>query len=260
MKCKQIYEIANSLAPFSLSEEYIKKLGYHDNSGIILDCGEEIRGIVFSLDLSKAAVSAAKNAGANCIFTHHPAIWKGVMKLEEGGNADNILTCIREKISVLSAHLNLDAAPGGIDESLMKGLGGEKPLAVYEELTGGGYGRVYTVERSTLEEFVERAKDTFSTDRVISYGSKKVRKVASFCGGGFEEGSLAFAIEKGVDTIVSSDAKHHLIAEAVERGLNVVLLTHYAAENYGFLRFAARMKSELRGSVPVYSFTDARLI
>ena len=260
MKCRQIYEIADKIAPFALSEEYVSRLGYHDNSGIILDCGEEIGGVVFSLDLSKAAISAAKNAGANLIFTHHPAIWNGVMKLEEGGNAENILACIREKISVISAHLNLDAAPGGIDESLMKGLGGEKPSALFEELSGGAYGRVYTVEKCTLEEFVENAKKTFSTTRIVSYGNKKVRKVASFCGGGFEEKSLAFALEKGADTLVSSDGKHHLVQEAVEKGLNVVLLTHYASENYGFLRFAGRMKTELRGSVPVYSFTDARFI
>lgn len=260
MRCKQIYEIADKLAPFSLSEEYIQKLGCHDNSGIILDCGEEIEGIVFSLDLSKAAIAAAKKAGANCIFTHHPAIWNGVMKFEEGGGADNILACIRERISALSAHLNLDAAPGGIDESLMKGLGGEKPLAVFEELTGGAYGRLYAVEKCTLEEFVGNAKKTFSTDRIVSYGNKKVRKVASFCGGGFEPKALAFALKNGADTIVSSDGKHHLVAEAVEKGLNVVLLTHYASENYGFLRFAGRMKAELKGRVPVYSFTDARLI
>lgn len=260
MTCKQLYEIADKIAPFSISEEYIQKLGHHDNSGIMLDCGEPIKGVVFSLDLSQAAIAAAKKAGANCIFTHHPAIWNGIMKLEEGTGADNLLTCIRERISVLSAHLNLDAAPGGIDESLMKGLGGEIPLAIYEEVAGGAYGRAYTVEKSTLEEFVAEAKRTFGTDRIVSYGGKNVRKVASFCGGGFEPKSIAFALKKGADTIVSSDGKHHLVQEAVESGLNVVLLTHYASENYGFLRFAGRMKAELKGSVPVYSFTDARLI
>ncbi len=260
MRCKHILEIANKIAPFSLSEEYISRLGYHDNSGIILDCGEEISGVVFSLDLSKAAIAAAKKAGANLIFTHHPAIWDGVMKLEEGGSADTVVACIREHISVISAHLNLDAAPGGIDECLMKGLGGETALKTFEELTGGAYGRVYEVVRCSLEEFIALAKETFSTERILGYGNKKVRKVASFCGGGFTPGALDFAVRNGADTIVSSDAKHHLIAEAVERGLNVVLLTHYAAENYGFLRFAGRMKAELKGSVPVYSFTDARLI
>ena len=123
MTCKQLYEIADKIAPFSISEEYIQKLGHRDNSGIMLDCGEPIKGVVFSLDLSQAAIAAAKKAGANCIFTHHPAIWNGVMKLEEGTGADNLLTCIRERISVLSAHLNLDAAPGGVNDVLADLLG-----------------------------------------------------------------------------------------------------------------------------------------
>ena len=61
MKLKQIYEAADKLAPFALSEEYVTRLGYHDNSGVILDCGDEIEGILFSLDLSRGAVEAASS-------------------------------------------------------------------------------------------------------------------------------------------------------------------------------------------------------
>ncbi len=260
MKLKQIYEAADKLAPFALSEEYVTRLGYHDNSGVILDCGDEIEGILFSLDLSRAAVEAAKRAHANCIFTHHPAIWNGVMKLEEGRGADGVVACVRERISVISAHLNLDAAPGGIDEWLMRGLGGNKPIASWEQLTGGCYGRVYDTQRRTVGEFVAHIKKEFSTDRVIAYGSAPVGRIASFCGGGFEERSLAFAVEQGADTLVSSDGKHHLLASALEQGLNVVLLTHYASENYGFLRFAEKMKETLGAKVSTETFTDAALL
>ncbi|MDE7158532.1 MAG: Nif3-like dinuclear metal center hexameric protein, partial [Clostridiales bacterium] len=45
-----------------------------------------------------------------------------------------------------------------------------------------------------------------------------------------------------------SDGKHHLVAQAVEAGLNVILLTHYAAENYGFHRFYENMKKLLEKS------------
>ncbi len=255
MKLNEICNAADALAPFVLSAEYIAR-GAYDNSGVMLDCGQEIRGVLFSLDLSLAAVKEAKKQGSNCIFTHHPAIWEGLKHLDEA-HAPALFACVKEHISVLSAHLNLDAAEGGIDDRLMRGLGGKQPLAVMEELSLGGYGRVYDIPPRPLAAFAEQVKRTFETQRLVVYGDRPVKRVASFCGGGFTYDALDFALEKGADTLVSSDGKHHLIAGAVEQGLNVLLLTHYAAESYGFGQFCTRMQEKL--SVPCFFFSDARL-
>lgn len=255
MKLKDIFNAANELAPFALSEEYIEK-GHYDNSGVMLDCGREISGVLFSLDLSLAAVEEAQKRGCNAIFTHHPAIWEGVKHLDEA-HSPVLFACVKAGISVLSAHLNLDAAENGIDEWLMRGLGGSEPLAVMDRLSRGGYGRVYEVSPVSLQDFLAHVRKEFQTERLVVYGQNPVKRVASFCGGGFEGQSLAFALENGADTLVSSDGKHHLIAEAVEKGLNVVLLTHYAAESYGFGRFCESMKGKL--SVPCIFFSDGSL-
>ena len=74
MRLKNIYDAADELAPFALSAEYCDTYGAHDNSGILLDCGEEVTGVLCSLDLSLEAAEQAKRAGANVIFTHNPAI------------------------------------------------------------------------------------------------------------------------------------------------------------------------------------------
>ncbi len=258
MLLKEIYNRADGIAPFALSQEFITRYGYRDNSGIMLDCGEDVKGVLVSLDLSSRTVEEAVNRGANCIFTHHPGIWDAVMRISEQGNNQNLLACVQKRISVLSSHLSLDAAEGGIDDSLMYGLGGKQPLAVMEELTGGGYGKVYDIPATPLPIFCNQIKLHFETKRLLSYGEHAVRRVASFCGAGFGYDAINFALRNGADTLVSSDAKHHLIAEAVERGLNVVLLTHYAAEVYGMRRFAERLAKEL--SVPVTFFADQRLM
>ena len=44
MQLKNVYEAIDALAPFALSGEYCDTYGAHDNSGIILDCGEEVTG------------------------------------------------------------------------------------------------------------------------------------------------------------------------------------------------------------------------
>ena len=257
MKLQDVYRLADGIAPFALSGEYREKFGHYDNSGIILDCGEQITGVLFSLDLSGRAVEAAKKSGANCIFTHHPAIYMPIGSLTEH-EGRHVLACAKAHISVISAHLNLDAAEGGIDESLMHGLGGRKAIAAMDALCGGAYGRVYDIAKTPLDEFANRVKATFHTERVIAYGEKPVGRIASFCGAGFDEGAVGFALKNGADTVVSSDGKHHVITEAAERGLNVVLLTHYAAENYGFEKFYEKMKACLE--VPCDFFTDDRLL
>ena len=106
---------------------------------------------------------------------------------------------------------------------------------------------------------MEKAKKTFRTERVLVYGDKDVEKVASFCCAGMDEGSIDFALENGADTIVSSDPKHHLIAAAVEKGVNVVVLTHYAAENYGFYEFYQKIKEKCP-LVRAEFFADERLM
>lgn len=275
MKLKEIYEIADGLAPFALSKEYCEKYGAHDNSGVILDCGKEIDAILFSLDLSPEAAREAADRGCGLIFTHHPAIFTGIMRL---GSGDPLFACAQAGISVISAHLNLDCAEGGIDEQLMCGLGGKaesapvrrigfmekfspaaKSVQVMEKLSSGGYGRVYPVAQTTTEELCGRLAEQFGAKRVISYGTRTVRKLASFCGAGLTEEAIRFANENGADTVVSSDAKHHLVELALRLDLNLVLPTHYCAENYGFLRFAERFSRQAKG-VRCETFTDERFL
>lgn len=261
MKLKAVYDSVDSLAPFALSREYCEKYDGYDNSGILLDCGEEITGVLFSLDLSSAAVQRATESGANCIVTHHPAIYSPLRALKAEGEGGAVLACARKGISVISAHLNLDCAEGGIDDCLMRGLGANKAQAVAYPLTGGGYGKFFSVPPCEFQEFVARAQNNFRTARTVAYGNGKTEKVASFCGAGTDADTVKFALEQGADTFVSSDGKHHLIAELAERGVNVLFLTHYAAEHYGFTRFYENMKKILSESgVRAELFADERFL
>ncbi len=261
MKLKHVYDLVDSLAPFALSREYCEKHDGYDNSGILLDCGKDVTDVMFSLDLSPEAAARAKAAGADCIVTHHPAIYSPLHALRADGEGAEMLACAQCGISVVSAHLNLDCARGGIDDCLMRGLGGERAEATLYSLTDGGYGKVFRVEEQDFSSFVSRVQDAFCTARTVAYGSGRVKKVASFCGAGTDEDTVKFALEQGADTFVSSEGKHHHIAALIGRGLNVLMLTHYAAEQYGFSRFYENMKKILSESgVRAELFTDERFL
>lgn len=254
MKLREIYHNVDAVAPFSLSDEYCAKYGAYDNSGIIIDCGEEILRVLFSLDCSPSAVAQAKKIGANLIVSHHPAIYEPLKRLE----ADSaVLQAAKAGISVLSAHLNLDVAEGGVDDSLVQALGGNVE-EVMHPLSCGGYGKAVSVQ-TTVQKLKERVQKTLSTQRVLVYGEDRpIKKIASFCGAGMDGDAIAFAMRVGAEAIVTSDGKHHHVAQALDSGLNVVLLTHYASENYGFFRFYQKIKEKL--TVPCEYFTDGRLL
>ena len=104
MKLSEIYALANSVAPKSLSDEACRTYSFYDNSGILIDAGEDIKGVVFSLDLSFAAIEKAKETGANLIITHHPAIYGKIGDIrydDEYLTGAKITACLKNSISVI---------------------------------------------------------------------------------------------------------------------------------------------------------------
>ena len=268
MKLSEIYELANSIAPKALSDEYCREYGAYDNSGILVDAGEEIKGAVFSLDLSCAAIEKAIALNANLLMIHHPAIYGKISDIKAddptllGGK---LVKCLKNGISVIAMHLNLDGAAGGIDETLAQGIcasagGTLKSAVLMHPLSQGGYGRAYEINETPVEVLAENMKKTFSCARMLSYGDgeKKICRVASFCGAGADEESILFAKQQGADVIVSADFKHHLIALTRELGLCVIALTHYASEQYGFEKYYQKIRQ--RVEIPCVLHADNDLL
>lgn len=253
--------LEDNVAPVKLSDDFCAKYKMYDNSGIIINCGNEVNGALFTLDLSVASVQKAKSLGYNLIVTHHPAIYGGISSFDLTCNPQSqaLAECIKCGISVISMHLNFDAAPEGIDYFLMRGLGGDT-YEILAPVEGGGYGRCYAVSATTFAQFICNIKKTFATDRAVAYGcvEKVIKTVASFCGAGCDDNAIAFAKAKKTDVFVSSDMKHHQITELVESGICVVQLTHYCAEAFGFNKIYNQIKQTLQ--MPSSYFFDERFM
>ena len=246
------------------SKEFCSRYGAYDNSGLLLDCKNEVKAAVFALDLSKDAVKAAEKSGAGAIVTHHPAIYSKLASLSADDETSGaVLAAARAGISVISMHLNLDAAEGGIDEILARAVraAGGKAAGKAAERCGeptedrmftfscgnGAYGRAYDVAdgAAVSAEALEEALDgTLGGRHTLLFANegKTVKRAASFCGAGADEEAIAFAAKNGADALISSDFKHHILKEAVSRGMAVIAPTHYALENYGFYQFYLKIQ------------------
>jgi len=83
-----------------------------DNVGLLVgDPRAKVSRAVISIDLTRAALDAARAAGANLILNHHPCIFprqKGLARVTRGGASELVFEAARRGISVISTHTNFD--------------------------------------------------------------------------------------------------------------------------------------------------------
>lgn len=256
------FSVLDKIAPISLSYKMIEK-GNYDNSGFLVKCHENVDRALFTLDLTKKAVLMAKRLKCDTIVTHHPAIYNPVSSLSIDGDNFAVLLAIQNNLNVISMHLNLDVCSGGIDASLATALGAKSYRILDSIDENNGYGREFSLNGITFEEFIKRAKKNLKTSKVTVYGKRSnvLKMGASFCGAGATEAEK-FVLEgnTNADVIVTSDMKHNVIVNLVERGKNILIVPHYASENFGFKSFYASALKALNGKVKTEFFEDKRFL
>lgn len=235
MKLKKIYQYIDSLAPFEI------QMGF-DNAGLLVGSEElEVRRVLVALDVTLEVVKEAKRRKCQLIVSHHPVIFnplKSVTPEDPTGNI--VLELCRNNIAVISAHTNLDQAPLGVSDVLMRTLGIRTTGML--EVSGsinpsGAYPRAYGLGRcGTLEEaiapldFVKKVKKDLKARGLRAVvGNRPVQKVA-VCGGAGGD-LMDKAVAWGADAYVTADVKYHEFLKAHALGLTLIDGGHYATEN-----------------------------
>ena len=255
----EFFRVLDEIAPLKFSHKLIEQ-GSYDNSGILIKTHDTLNGAIFSLDLSEKVLKRAKSLGVDTIVTHHPAIYMPIKSLDTDGVTKDVAMATATNKNIISMHLNLDVADGGIDMTLAQRLGA-KEYEIIEKLDEAhGYGRKFTVPCISLKNFVLSVKKNLNTKKVIYYGSKntEIKSVASFCGGGAS--SAVKAVEGGlkVDAVVTSDIAHHQIKYLCDMGVSVIIVPHYTAEEVGFRKFYEKVNAVVGKDIPIYYFDDKR--
>ncbi|KAF5036068.1 GTP cyclohydrolase 1 type 2 [anaerobic digester metagenome] len=122
MKCKELFKLIEEKIPLSWQENY-------DNCGLqIGNPDDEIRGIVYTLDITPEVINKAVSERCNVVISHHPFIFHALKNINLANpNGKIIEKCIREKITIYSAHTNFDKHPAGVSAALANTIGLENP-------------------------------------------------------------------------------------------------------------------------------------
>lgn len=205
------------LAPKATAEPW-------DNVGLLIgDKNREVKKVMVMLDADINTVKEAVENGVDTIVTHHPLFISPLKNITD----KKILTLIENKISLISAHTNLDNAKGGVNDALAGKLG----LKNVEDVEFGTLiTRMGDVEPCSLLQFISLVKTSLGIKKVRFVGdlTKEVKKVAVLGGSGAD--LYAYAKEAGADVYVTADMKYHQAQAAYEDGMCMVDAGHYETE------------------------------
>ncbi len=100
-----------------------------DNPGLqVGDPTDQVSGILLAFDATSEAVKYAKAKKYNLIITHHPLLFHSVKNINTSrpGIPSVLKSAIKNDITVLSYHTNLDFTSGGVSFALAEKLGLKK--------------------------------------------------------------------------------------------------------------------------------------
>ncbi|MCE5252732.1 MAG: Nif3-like dinuclear metal center hexameric protein [Actinomycetia bacterium] len=125
MQVADLLGIIERLAPLELAQP-------GDNCGLLVGNRQaSVARLLISLELTDAVLEEALADGCDAILTHHPLLFTPVRTLAESCPRERLVRrLIREGLTLIACHTNLDAARGGLAEIAGEGLGlqGMTPL------------------------------------------------------------------------------------------------------------------------------------
>ncbi len=208
-----VRDIVNDLEtgfPASLAESW-------DNVGLL--CGDaqaEVSAVVVALDATARSVAFAKEHGAQLLVVHHPVIFHPLSALTP---AEPAYLAVQNGIAVFCAHTNLDAAPGGVNDSLALAL------ELTEAIPTGKFTRFGRLPyRMDPPVFAKWVAGHLHTDVQMRAGIEPVRTVCLCSGAGGDALASCTA-----DAFVTGEMKHHEWLSVPPR-VTAVAAGHFATE------------------------------
>jgi dinuclear metal center YbgI/SA1388 family protein len=232
VKLNRFLEAMERIAPRALALEF-------DNPGLLVEPDhDEINRVLVALDCSIAVAKEAAEWGADLVLTHHPLFFHPVSRMAYS-SPETAAACLllRNGIGLFAAHTNLDAATGGVNDSLCALLGIRDAIPFDE-----GVGRIGTlktpVDGRTFQLDAERLLSTQA--QFVGDPDKPVSRVAVMGGSGGS--SILPAKELGADLLLTGELKHSDAIAAKTIGLNVIVAGHYETERVVLLPLIQRLQ------------------
>ena len=198
-----------------------------DNPGLLVEPDHDaIARVLVALDCTKPVAEEAIEWGADLVLAHHPLFFHPVSHMAYSDPA-TAAACmlLRNGIGLFAAHTNLDAAKGGVNDTLCELLG-LADLLPFDD----GVGRIGKLKKDMeARAFVQLAERVLNTKaQYAGDPGAKISRVAVMGGSGAS--ALLPAKAEGADVLLTGELKHADAIDALSIGLNLVVAGHYETE------------------------------
>lgn len=230
-----VVQLLEQVAPSRLAESW-------DNVGWqVRQPAAPIEGALIALEATPLVLEEATARRCNLLFVHHPTLFRPISSLDLATPTGFLLAeALRRGISIWSAHTNLDVLPEGTSMAMARVLDLDNPaiLAPVERTIGDvedgmrlGYGAVAQLETpATTEEMARKATRLLGSAvcQVAGRLDRVHNRVAVMGGSGAPY--VGEVVRDGASLFLTADVRYHDAQDAVARGVDVVILDHYATE------------------------------
>ncbi|MBQ4352737.1 MAG: Nif3-like dinuclear metal center hexameric protein [Prevotella sp.] len=242
MKIKEVIAALEQFAPLPLQEDY-------DNAGLQLGLTEaEVSGALLCLDVTEETVAEAVEKGCNLVVSHHPLLFRGLKQIVDADSVQRtVKMAIKNDVTIVSMHTNLDNAVGGVNWKIAERLG----LEVRDtrcEMRGEKCGLYVGTFAKPLSanDFISLLKTRMEAQCVMTNEllKREIRKVA-ICGGA---GSFMLddAIAQGADAFVTGEMHYHEYF-GHDQEIQIAVIGHYESEHFTNELFKEIIERECKG-------------
>ncbi len=227
MKAIDIKKCIDKAFPESIACEW-------DNVGLLVGrADKEVKKLLVTLDVDLSVAKEAVSLGCDAIVSHHPVIFHKLRSVtDQDPIGKMIINLLKNDITVISAHTNLDKAADGLNDYLAHKLGIENCKILEPEGDSvHGFGRIGELPCAvSFGQFIENCSRALGVKGLRYTGdtNKTVRRIAVNSGGGAD--ALYEAVRKGADVFVTGDVKYNPFRDASELGIALVDAGHYETE------------------------------
>lgn len=222
MNFYELYKELDRLFPKELSCEW-------DNDGIM--CADfferPVKNVLIALDVTNETVDYAIKNGFDTVISHHPLVFKAQKALTPDNYTQRkLIKLVKHGIGVMSFHTRLDAADGGVNDTLAKLLG----FSRIEKSPNEPIGRIGELESECeISEFAKNVKTLLGAPYINYVGERAVKRV--YIAGGDGKDFISDAVICGADTLLTGNASYNSLLDADDMGLNVIEAGHFFTEN-----------------------------
>ena len=216
MTVQNIFDFLNSRFPVDTA------CGFDNVGTLVGDRNKTVTKAIIALDCTMPVINEALKNGCELIITHHPVIFNGIKSVLDDTLVYEI---IKNGLSVISMHTNLDQGDDGVNDTLCNVIGLKNVETV--EAPDKFLLKKGQISPLSADDFAKHLKNVLNYP-VKYVGEGEIKNVLVCSGSGAQYHTQC--IVNGCDALVTAEVRHNNFLDAAQNGVALFDCGHFNTE------------------------------